>query len=388
MKDELILNNRTNKSYQQGIQAVVDQDFEKGIDLLEFYYETTPNINELEALPMLMIAYFSIGRFEDAYALVDYLDKKENLAPDLLMLMRQIKMHRAANDVMAKAKETKEVLKETKDAVDRIVDDIKKETGGDINVDLIDTRIFNIRELLKMYPNSELLQAFANRNINNPNITATAIINFFPIARKSIDTLIDFNLTQVDKESAKKLSQAILPFVEHPELVILTTNVDYELIEENKSFDYFPFICNYLFTKFAKAVFPFEQNQDYMMNYRFIPFTINEYHEIFVHEYNVVVNKLRLVYGDEYIKTHSFLLDLLLDMLLIEIMHEDSDSNEVVTMIIAVLNCLGISNVSTAEMKQLFNDAIDAKQDDIVQQLALLIDQIFSDLERMKDGDI
>lgn len=388
MKDELILNNRTNKSYQQGIQAVVDQDFEKGIDLLEFYYETTPNVNELEALPMLMIAYFSIGRFEEAYALVDYLDKKENLAPDLLMLMRQIKMHRAANDVMAKAKETKEVLKETKDAVDRIVDDIKKETGGDINVDLIDTRIFNIRELLKMYPNSELLQAFANRNINNPNITATAIINFFPIARKSIDTLIDFNLTQVDKESAKKLSQAILPFVEHPELVILTTNVDYELIEENKSFDYFPFICNYLFTKFAKAVFPFEQNQDYMMNYRFIPFTINEYHEIFVHEYNVVVNKLRLVYGDEYIKTHSFLLDLLLDMLLIEIMHEDSDSNEVVTMIIAVLNCLGISNVSTAEMKQLFNDAIDAKQDDIVQQLALLIDQIFSDLERMKDGDI
>lgn len=388
MKDELILNNRTNKSYQQGIQAVVDQDFEKGIDLLEFYYETTPNINELEALPMLMIAYFSIGRFEEAYALVDYLDKKENLAPDLLMLMRQIKMHRAANDVMAKAKETKEVLKETKDAVDRIVDDIKRETGGDINVDLIDTRIFNIRELLKMYPNSELLQAFANRNINNPNITATAIINFFPIARKSIDTLIDFNLTQVDKESAKKLSQAILPFVEHPELVILTTNVDYELIEENKSFDYFPFICNYLFTKFAKAVFPFEQNQDYMMNYRFIPFTINEYHEIFVHEYNVVVNKLRLVYGDEYIKTHSFLLDLLLDMLLIEIMHEDSDSNEVVTMIIAVLNCLGISNVSTAEMKQLFNDAIDAKQDDIVQQLALLIDQIFSDLERMKDGDI
>lgn len=388
MKDELILNNRTNKSYQQGIQAVVDQDFEKGIDLLEFYYETTPNINELEALPMLMIAYFSIGRFEDAYALVDYLDKKENLAPDLLMLMRQIKMHRAANDVMAKAKETKEVLKETKDAVDRIVDDIKKETGGDINVDLIDTRIFNIRELLKMYPNSELLQAFANRNINNPNITATAIINFFPIARKSIDTLIDFNLTQVDKESAKKLSQAILPFVEHPELVILTTNVDCELIEENKSFDYFPFICNYLFTKFAKAVFPFEQNQDYMMNYRFIPFTINEYHEIFVHEYNVVVNKLRLVYGDEYIKAHSFLLDLLLDMLLIEIMHEDSDSNEIVTMIIAVLNCLGISNVSTAEMKQLFNDAIDAKQDDIVQQLALLIDQIFSDLERMKDGDI
>ena len=388
MKDELILNNRTNKSYQQGIQAVVDQDFEKGIDLLEFYYETTPNINELEALPMLMIAYFSIGRFEEAYALVDYLDKKENLAPDLLMLMRQIKMHRAANDVMAKAKETKEVLKETKDAVDRIVDDIKKETGGDINVDLIDTRIFNIRELLKMYPNSELLQAFANRNINNPNITATAIINFFPIARKSIDTLIDFNLTQVDKESAKKLSQAILPFVEHPELVILTTNVDYELIEENKSFDYFPFICNYLFTKFAKAVFPFEQNQDYMMNYRFIPFTINEYHEIFVHEYNVVVNKLRLVYGDEYLKAHSFLLDLLLDMLLIEIMHEDSDSNEVVTMIIAVLNRLGISNVSTAEMKQLFNDAIDAKQDDIVQQLALLIDQIFSDLERMKDGDI
>lgn len=388
MKDELILNNRTNKSYQQGIQAVVDQDFEKGIDLLEFYYETTPNVNELEALPMLMIAYFSIGRFEEAYALVDYLDKKENLAPDLLMLMRQIKMHRAANDVMAKAKETKEVLKETKDAVDRIVDDIKKETGGDINVDLIDTRIFNIRELLKMYPNSGLLQAFANRNINNPNITATAIINFFPIARKSIDTLIDFNLTQVDKESAKKLSQAILPFVEHPELVILTTNVDYELIEENKSFDYFPFICNYLFTKFAKAVFPFEQNQDYMMNYRFIPFTINEYHEIFVHEYNVVVNKLRLVYGDEYIKAHSFLLDLLLDMLLIEIMHEDSDSNEVVTMIIAVLNCLGISNVSTAEMKQLFNDAIDAKQDDIVQQLALLIDQIFSDLERMKDGDI
>lgn len=388
MKDELILNNRTNKSYQQGIQAVVDQDFEKGIDLLEFYYETTPNVNELEALPMLMIAYFSIGRFEEAYALVDYLDKKENLAPDLLMLMRQIKMHRAANDVMAKAKETKEVLKETKDAVDRIVDDIKKETGGDINVDLIDTRIFNIRELLKMYPNSELLQAFANRNINNPNITATAIINFFPIARKSIDTLIDFNLTQVDKESAKKLSQAILPFVEHPELVILTTNVDYELIEENKSFDYFPFICNYLFTKFAKAVFPFEQNQDYMMNYRFIPFTINEYHEIFVHEYNVVVNKLRLVYGDEYIKAHSFLLDLLLDMLLIEIMHEDSDSNEVVTMIIAVLNCLCISNVSTAEMKQLFNDAIDAKQDDIVQQLALLIDQIFSDLERMKDGDI
>ncbi len=388
MKDELILNNRTNKSYQQGIQAVVDQDFEKGIDLLEFYYETTPNINELEALPMLMIAYFSIGRFEDAYALVDYLDKKENLAPDLLMLMRQIKMHRAANDVMAKAKETKEVLKETKDAVDRIVDDIKRETGGDINVDLIDTRIFNIRELLKMYPNSELLQAFANRNINNPNITATAIINFLPIARKSIDTLIDFNLTQVDKESAKKLSQAILPFVEHPELVILTTNVDYELIEENKSFDYFPFICNYLFTKFAKAVFPFEQNQDYMMNYRFIPFTINEYHEIFVHEYNVVVNKLRLVYGDEYLKAHSFLLDLLLDMLLIEIMHEDSDSNEVVTMIIAVLNCLGISNVSTAEMKQLFNDAIDAKQDDIVQQLALLIDQIFSDLERMKDGDI
>lgn len=388
MKDELILNNRTNKSYQQGIQAVVDQDFEKGIDLLEFYYETTPNINELEALPMLMIAYFSIGRFEEAYALVDYLDKKENLAPDLLMLMRQIKMHRAANDVMAKAKETKEVLKETKDAVDRIVDDIKKETGGDINVDLIDTRIFNIRELLKMYPNSELLQAFAKRNINNPNITATAIINFFPIARKSIDTLIDFNLTQVDIESAKKLSQAILPFVEHPELVILTTNVDYELIEENRSFDYFPFICNYLFTKFAKAVFPFEQNQDYMMNYRFIPFTINEYHEIFVHEYNVVVNKLRLVYGDEYIKAHSFLLDLLLDMLLIEIMHEDSDSNEVVTMIIAVLNCLGISNVSTAEMKQLFNDAIDAKQDDIVQQLALLIDQIFSDLERMKDGDI
>lgn len=388
MKDELILNNRTNKSYQQGIQAVVDQDFEKGIDLLEFYYETTPNINELEALPMLMIAYFSIGRFEEAYVLVDYLDKKENLAPDLLMLMRQIKMHRAANDVMEKAKETKEVLKETKDAVDRIVDDIKKETGGDINVDLIDTRIFNIRELLKMYPNSELLQAFANRNINNPNITATAIINFFPIARKSIDTLIDFNLTQVDKESAKKLSQAILPFVEHPELVILTTNVDYELIEENKSFDYFPFICNYLFTKFAKAVFPFEQNQDYMMNYRFIPFTINEYHEIFVHEYNVVVNKLRLVYGDEYIKAHSFLLDLLLDMLLIEIMHEDSDSNEIVTMIIAVLNCLGISNVSTAEMKQLFNDAIDAKQDDIVQQLALLIDQIFSDLERMKDGDI
>lgn len=388
MKDELILNNRTNKSYQQGIQAVVDQDFEKGIDLLEFYYETTPNINELEALPMLMIAYFSIGRFEEAYALVDYLDKKENLAPDLLMLMRQIKMHRAANEVMEKAKETKEVLKETKDAVDRIVDDIKKETGGDINVDLIDTRIFNIRELLKMYPNSELLQAFANRNINNPNITATAIVNFLPIARKSIDTLIDFNLTQVDKESAKKLSKAILPFVEHPELVILTTNVDYELIEENKSFDYFPFICNYLFTKFAKAVFPFEQNQDYMMNYRFIPFTINEYHEIFVHEYNVVVNKLRLVYGDEYIKAHSFLLDLLLDMLLIEIMHEDSDSNEVVTMIIAVLNCLGISNVSTAEMKQLFNDAIDAKQDDIVQQLALLIDQIFSDLERMKDGDI
>lgn len=388
MKDELILNNRTNKSYQQGIQAIVDQDFEKGIDLLEFYYETTPNVNELEALPMLMIAYFSIGRFEEAYALVDYLDKKENLAPDLLMLMRQIKMHRAANDVMAKAKETKEVLKETKDAVDRIVDDIKRETGGDINVDLIDTRIFNIRELLKMYPNSELLQAFANRNINNPNITATAIINFFPIARKSIDTLIDFNLTQVDKESAKKLSQAILPFVEHPELVILTTNVDYELIEENKSFDYFPFICNYFFTKFAKAVFPFEQNQDYIMNYRFIPFTINEYHEIFVHEYNVVVNKLRLVYGDEYIKAHSFLLDLLLDMLLIEIMHEDSDSNEVVTMIIAVLNCLGISNVSTAEMKQLFNDAIDAKQDDIVQQLALLIDQIFSDLERMKDGDI
>ncbi len=388
MKDELILNNRTNKSYQQGIQAVVDQDFEKGIDLLEFYYETTPNINELEALPMLMIAYFSIGRFEEAYALVDYLDKKENLAPDLLMLMRQIKMHRAANDVMAKAKETKEVLKETKDAVDRIVDDIKKETGGDINVDLIDTRIFNIRELLKMYPDSELLQAFANRNINNPNITATAIINFLPIARKSIDTLIDFNLTQVDKETAKKLSQAILPFVEHPELVILTTNVDYELIEENQSFDYFPFICNYLFTKFAKAVFPFEQNQDFMMNYRFIPFTINEYHEIFVHEYNVVVNKLRLVYGDEYIKAHSFLLDLLLDMLLIEIMHEDSDSNEIVTMIIAVLNCLGISNVSTAEMKQLFNDSIDAKQDDIVQQLALLIDQIFSDLERMKDGDI
>ncbi len=388
MKDELILNNRTNKSYQQGIQAVVDQDFEKGIDLLEFYYETTPNINELEALPMLMIAYFSIGRFEEAYALVDYLDKKENLAPDLLMLMRQIKMHRAANEVMEKAKETKEVLKETKDAVDRIVDDIKKETGGDINVDLIDTRIFNIRELLKMYPNSELLQAFANRNINNPNITATAIINFLPIARKSIDTLIDFNLTQVDKETAKKLSQAILPFVEHPELVILTTNVDYELIEENQSFDYFPFICNYLFTKFAKAVFPFEQNQDFMMNYRFIPFTINEYHEIFVHEYNVVVNKLRLVYGDEYIKAHSFLLDLLLDMLLIEIMHEDSDSNEVVTMIIAVLNCLGISNVSTAEMKQLFNDSIDANQDDIVQQLALLIDQIFSDLERMKDGDI
>ncbi len=388
MKDELILNNRTNKSYQQGIQAVIDQDFEKGIDLLEFYYETTPNINELEALPMLMIAYFSIGRFEEAYALVDYLDKKENLAPDLLMLMRQIKMHRAANDVMAKAKETKEVLKETKDAVDRIVDDIKKETGGDINVDLIDTRIFNIRELLKMYPNSELLQAFANRNINNPNITATAIINFLPIARKSIDTLIDFNLMKVDKETAKKLSQAILPFVEHPELVILTTNVDYELIEENQSFDYFPFICNYLFTKFAKAVFPFEQNQDFMMNYRFIPFTINEYHEIFVHEYNVVVNKLRLVYGDEYIKAHSFLLDLLLDMLLIEIMHEDSDSNEIVTMIIAVLNCLGISNVSTAEMKQLFNDSIDAKQDDIVQQLALLIDQIFSDLERMKDGDI
>ncbi len=388
MKDELILNNRTNKSYQQGIQAVVDQDFEKGIDLLEFYYETTPNVNELEALPMLMIAYFSIGRFEEAYALVDYLDKKENLAPDLLMLMRQIKMHRAANDVMAKAKETKEVLKETKDAVDRIVDDIKKETGGDINVDLIDTRIFNIRELLKMYPNSELLQAFANRNINNPNITATAIINFLPIARKSIDTLIDFNFTQVDKDTAKKLSQAILPFVEHPELVILTTNVDYELIEENQSFDYFPFICNYLFTKFAKAVFPFEQNQDFMMNYRFIPFTINEYHEIFVHEYNVVVNKLRLVYGDEYLKAHSFLLDLLLDMLLIEIMHEDSDSNEIVTMIIAVLNCLGISNVSTAEMKQLFNDSIDAKQDDIVQQLALLIDQIFSDLERMKDGDI
>lgn len=63
MKDELILNNRTNKSYQQGIQAVVDQDFEKGIDLLEFYYETTPDINELEVLPMLMIAYFSIGRF-------------------------------------------------------------------------------------------------------------------------------------------------------------------------------------------------------------------------------------------------------------------------------------------------------------------------------------
>lgn len=388
MKDELILNNRTNKSCQQGIQAVVDQDFEKGIDLLEFYYETTPNINELEVLPMLMIAYFSIGRFEDAYALVDYLDKKENLAPDLLMLMRQIKMHRAANDVMAKAKETKEVLKETKDAVDRIVDDIKKETGGDINVDLIDTRIFNIRELLKMYPNSELLQAFANRNINNPNITATAIINFLPIVRKSIDTLIDFNFTQVDTKTAKQLSQAILPFVEHPELVILTTNVDYELIEENHSFDYFPFICNYLFTKFAKAVFPCEQNQDFMMNYRFIPFTINEYQEIFVHEYNVVVNKLRLVYGDEYIKAHSFLLDLLLDMLLIEIMHEDSDSNEVVTMIIAVLNCLGISNVSSAEMNQLFNDSIDAKQDDIVQQLALLIDQIFSDLERMKDGDI
>ena len=135
-------------------------------------------------------------------------------------------------------------------------------------------------------------------------------------------------------------------------------------------------------------MFPFEQNQDYMMNYRFIPFTINEYHEIFVHEYNVVVNKLRLVYGDEYIKAHSFLLDLLLDMLLIEIMHEDSDSNEIVTMIIAVLNCLGISNVSNAEMNQLFNDSIDAKQDDIVQQLALLIDQIFSDLERMKDGDI
>ena len=135
-------------------------------------------------------------------------------------------------------------------------------------------------------------------------------------------------------------------------------------------------------------MFPFEQNQDFMMNYRFIPFTINEYQEIFVHEYNVVVNKLRLVYGDEYLKAHSFLLDLLLDMLLIEIMHEDSDSNEIVTMIIAVLNCLGISNVSTAEMKQLFNDAIDAKQDDIVQQLALLIDQIFSDLERIKDGDI
>lgn len=388
MKDELILNNRTNKSYQQGIQAVVDQDFEKGIDLLEFAYETTPNINELEVLPMLMIAYFSIGRFEEAYALVDYLDKKENLAPDLLMLMRQIKMHRASNEVMAKAKETKEVLKETKDAVDRIVEVIKKETGGDINVDLIDTRIFNIKELLKMYPNSELLQAFANRNINNPNITATAIINFLPIARKSIDTLIDFNFTQVDKETAKKLSQAILPFVEHPELVILTTNVDYELIEENHSFDYFPFICNYLFTKFAKAVFPFEQNQDFLMNYRFIPFTINEYHEIFVHEYNVVVNKLRLVYGDEYLKAHSFLVDLLLDMLLIEIMHEDSDSNEVVTMIIAILNCLGISNVSSAEMNQLFNDSIDAKQDDIVQQLALLIDQIFSDLERNRDGDI
>lgn len=388
MKDELILNNRTNKSYQQGIQAVVDQDFEKGIDLLEFSYETTPNINELEVLPMLMIAYFSIGRFDEAYALVDYLDKKENLAPDLLMLMRQIKMHRAANDVMAKAKETKEVLKETKDAVDRIVEDIKKETGGDINVDLIDTRIFNIKELLKMYPNSELLQAFADRNINNPNITATAILDFLPIARKSIDTLIDFNFTQVDKETAKKLSQAILPFVKHPELVILTTNVDYELIEENHSFDYFPFICNYLFTKFVKAVFPFEQNQDFLMNYRFIPFTINEYHEIFVHEYNVVVNKLRLVYGDEYLKAHSFLLDLLLDMLLIEIMHEDSDSNEVVTMIVAVLNCLGISNVTAAEMDQLFNDSIDAKQDDIVQQLALLVDQIFSDLERNKDGDI
>lgn len=351
MAKDIHLHRGSSNAYQLGVQAILDQDFEKGIQLLESSLTNNPHVPTVEAYSMLMVGYYSLRRFKDAYHYLDLLENFDHLPAEILAIMRQIKTYRTTSAAIL---QPEEVDPTTKAVVNKVVDKVKKETGGDINLQIIDTSLFNVEGLLENYPESQLLNAISRPNDLSEEELSQLMADNLILIRDQIECAINLTFTKITLKVLEVVSDVMIPLLIRPELIVLTTEVDHELIEDNKCYDQFPYLNNFLFSRYAQAVFGYGHNENRVLNYQLIPFGKNEFSVVFEENFNKVFMLLN-TFIPEILEQEPGLMSFLFDLLLVSTIKDDVGNNEIAGAILLVLNTLKVSNIKVSEINKAYD---------------------------------
>lgn len=282
----VILKENVDSALNRGIQAVVDQDFKKGIDLLEFYLENMQGKEvPLEPLSFLMLAYFSTEDFDKAYEIAVQLNEVGGLPDEITELIRTIMDRKNYFDPMFKKIEEKmDRLKDTLTQAEEKIKEVEV-TAKDKIYELLTENIgLDWQKLYEVYPYEEcfkLINDFINDKSSVPLKTINdVVLNAATGANENINVLINFKGDDINTDNlAEMISTYFEVLTDKTKIVFLSTK-NIRMLGENSYLSLIEFIPSSIVMMYCYHLFEISERFDRVVKYRDILINVKMYRDM------------------------------------------------------------------------------------------------------------
>lgn len=152
--ERTIIQKNLNDMVDRGIHAVINQDYERGLQLLTFCREYVQEERLLDVLSMCMIAEFSLGNLEESLKLADEIEQLGNIPADVKNLVENVRnvgkqQQKKAKVNIQNLKEKTELIVEQTDKIAKDMQQMKRISKSlkDLSDSLKDKDVFDLAVL-------------------------------------------------------------------------------------------------------------------------------------------------------------------------------------------------------------------------------------------------
>lgn len=268
----VILKENVDSALKRGVQAVIDQDFQKGIDLLEFYFENMQGKEvPLEPLSYLMLAYFSTDQFDKANEIAVQLEKMPGLPNEVKELIRTIiEQRRAIDDTVKKVDETfgkiNEFVEEKIEEINQLKQQVTQK-GRDIIKDKLPWDWAKLAEVYDYDPTIKLIADFVN-NLVDFNEVNPVLVEAMKTSRNNLDPLLTFGQTkQVEIKDLIKVAESYVNIVSEKTNLLFINPGAFKILGLNPALQQVAFVPSAIAGLYCHNLYDISQNYDFTFMY-------------------------------------------------------------------------------------------------------------------------
>lgn len=281
----VILKENVDSALKRGVQAVIDQDFKKGIDLLEFYFENMQGKEvPLEPLSFLMLAYFSTDQFDKANEIAIQLEQVPGLPAEVKGLIKAIIEQREAIDITVK--KVDETFGKINEFVEEKLEEINElklqvtQKGRDIIKDELPWDWDKLAEIYTYDPTIKLIADFVNNSVNFDEVNPI-LVEVMQNCRNNLDPLLTFGQTkQVDVKDLIKVAESYVNIVSEKTNLLFIKPEAFKILGHNPALQQVAFVPSAIVGLYCHNLYDISQNYNFTFMYGDLEINPDVYHDM------------------------------------------------------------------------------------------------------------